>query len=92
MAKKDINKPTREELMIDLVKGLHKESMLYFLIGTLSSEQNIVDQQAKEASITQLQGIKEALDSVPEIPETDKPKIIELIDKSIEICEQYKFE
>ena len=92
MAKKDINKPTREELMIDLVKGLHKESMLYFLIGALSSEQNVVDQQAKEASITQLQGIKEALDSVSEIPETDKPKIIELIDKSIEICEQYKFE
>lgn len=92
MAKKDINKPTREELMIDLVKGLHKESMLYFLIGALSSEQNVVDQQAKEASITQLQGIKEALDSVPEIPETEKPKIIELIDKSIEICEQYKFE
>jgi hypothetical protein len=92
MAKKDINKPTREELMIDLVRGLHKESMLYFLIGALSSEQNVVDQQAKEASITQLQGIREALDSVPEIPETDKPKIIELIDKSIEICEQYKFE
>lgn len=92
MAKKDINKPTREELMIDLVKGLHKEGMLYFLIGALSSEQNVVDHQAKEASITQLQGIKEALDSVPEIPETDKPKIIELIDKSIEICEQYKFE
>lgn len=92
MAKKDINKPKREELMIDLVKGLHKESMLYFLIGALSSEQNVVDQQAKEASITQLQEIKEALDSVPEIPETDKPKIIELIDKSIEICEQYKFE
>lgn len=92
MAKKDINKPTCEELMIDLVKGLHKESMLYFLIGALSSEQNVVDQQAKEASITQLQGIKEALDSVPEIPETDKPKIIELIDKSIDICEQYKFE
>lgn len=92
MAKKDINKPTCEELMIDLVKGLHKESMLYFLIGVLSSEQNVVDQQAKEASITQLQGIKEALDSVPEIPETEKLKIIELIDKSIEICEQYKFE
>lgn len=92
MKKKDINAPKREELMTSLVKGLHEQGMLYFLIAALSSEQNIVDQQAKEASISQLEDIKKALNSVDEIPEEEKPKAIELIDKSIEICNQYKFE
>ena len=92
MKKKEINAPKKEELMISLVKGLHEQGMLYYLIAALSSEQNIIDQQAKEASISQLTDIKKALQSVNEIPEEEKPKIIELIDKSIEICEQYKFE
>lgn len=92
MNKKNVNILKKEELMISLVKGLHEQGMLYFLIAALSSGQNIVDQQAKEASISQLKDIKDALNSVNEIPEKEKPKISELIDKSIEICEQYVFE
>lgn len=92
MNKKNVNVPKKEELMTSLVKGLHEQGMLYFLIAALSSEQNIVDQQAKEASVSQLKDIKEALTSVSEIPEEEKPKISELIDKNIEICEQYIFE
>lgn len=92
MAKKIVEKPSREELMVNLVKGLYKEGMLYFIMGALSSEQNIIDQQAKEASINQLRELKGALDSVPEIPDDEKPRIAELADRSIEICEQYKFE
>lgn len=89
---KNVKAPKKEELMTSLVKGLHEQGMLYFLIAALSSEQNIIDQQTKEASISQLKDIKEALKSVGEIPEEEKPKISELIDKSVEICEQYEFE
>lgn len=91
MATKKTERPDKEQLMKDLAIGLYEKKMLFFLIGALSSETNLSDETAKLASINQLKDLRDAVNAVAEIPDEEKPKIVELINKSIEICESRTF-
>lgn len=92
MAKKQTERPSKDQLMKDLAKGLYEQGMLYFFIAALSSEANLSDEVAKSASINQLKELRDAVNAVQEIPNEKKPKLVELIDKSIEVCEMKTFD
>ena len=82
----------KDNAMHILVSELWNQKMLYYLIAALSSDENLDSIIAKESSITQLKEILKVVTETNIIPEDKQENLKKLIEKSIEICENKKFE
>ena len=81
-----------KDCMRNLVPEMYKqgEDNLYFFIAALSSEENLSDIDACEASAICLRNVKELLDELNIMEQDKRKKLQELIDKSVDICTDRK--
>lgn len=79
------------DVMKELVHRMYGEGTIYYLVGALSSEDELPDKQACEDAVKYLALMKKALTELNDLPDEKKRKnLIKLIADSIKICKDYK--
>lgn len=79
------------DIMKELVNKMYGQETFYYLIGALSSEEELPDAQACDDAVKYLTLMKKALTELTELPDDKKrKKLIKLIGDSVKICKERK--